>query len=205
MKGQRFIAMGGVQRPANEVIDTALEWMGQQRSTPFFLWVHLYDPHAPYEAPEPYKSRYPGSPYLAEIAFTDNQIGRLIEALEMSGKRDETFIIVVADHGESLGDHGEIQHGFFIYEGATHVPLIISTPFEEIAGVRATEVVSLIDVMPTILDMSGLEIPEAVQGQSLTSLFLEGAAPETRFVYSETFYARYHYGWSELTAIQDER
>ena len=205
VKGQRFIAMGGVQRPANEVIDTALEWMGQQRSTPFFLWVHLYDPHAPYEAPEPYKSRYPGSPYLAEIAFTDNQIGRLIEALEMSGKRDETFIIVAADHGESLGDHGEIQHGFFIYEGATHVPLIISTPFEEIAGVEATEVVSLIDVMPTILDMSGLEIPEAVQGQSLTSLFLEGAALETRFLYSETFYARYHYGWSELTAIQDER
>ena len=205
VKGQRFIAMGGVQRPANEVIDTALKWMGQQRSTPFFLWVHLYDPHAPYEAPEPYKSRYPGSPYLAEIAFTDNQIGRLIEALEMSGKRDETFIIVAADHGESLGDHGEIQHGFFIYEGATHVPLIISTPFEEIAGVQATEVVSLIDVMPTILDMSGLEIPEAVQGQSLTSLFLEGAALETRFVYSETFYARYHYGWSELTAIQDER
>lgn len=205
VKGQRFIAMGGVQRPANEVIDKALEWMGQERSAPFFLWVHLYDPHAPYEAPEPYKSRYPGAPYLAEIAFTDNQVGRLIEALEMTGKKDSTFIVVAADHGESLGEHGEIQHGFFIYESATHVPLIISTPFEEIAGVQTNEVVSLIDVMPTILDMTGFEIPEAVQGQSLTSLFLEGAASEPRFVYSETFYARYHYGWSELTAIQDER
>ena len=205
VKGQRFISMGGVQRPANEVVDAALEWMGQERGAPFFLWVHLYDPHAPYEAPEPYRSRYRDAPYLAEIAFTDNQVGRLIESLEMAGKRDETFIVVVADHGESLGDHGEIQHGFFIYEGATHVPLIISTPFEEVAGVEATEIVSLIDVMPTILDMSGLEIPEAVQGQSLTSLFLEGADAETRFVYSETFYARYHYGWSELAAIQDER
>jgi len=202
---QRFISMGGVQRPANEVVDAALEWMEQERSAPFFLWVHLYDPHAPYEAPEPYKSLYADTPYLAEIAFADSQVGRLMEGLETTGERDETFVVVVGDHGESLGQHGEVQHGFFIYEGATHVPLIIATPFEEFAGVESTEVVSLVDVMPTILEMSGLAIPAVVQGESLTPLFVEGADVEDRFIYSETFYARYHYGWSELTAIQNDR
>ncbi len=209
VRGERFISMGGVQRPADEVIDAALEWMdqgGQRREAPFFLWVHLYDPHAPYEAPEPYKSRYSLTPYLGEIAFTDSQVGRLLQYLETTGQSDNTFVVVAGDHGESLGEHGEVQHGFFIYEGATHVPLIFRTPFAELGGVESTEVVSLIDVMPTILEMSGLEIPEAVQGRSLTPLFVEGANPaEHRFVYSETFYARYHYGWSELTSIRDDR
>ena len=206
IRGQRFISMGGVQRPANEVIDAALDWMDQGRDAPFFLWVHLYDPHAPYEAPEPYKSRYSLTPYLGEIAFMDSQVGRLLQHLETTGEKDETFVVLAGDHGESLGEHGEVQHGFFIYEEATHVPLIFRTPFTELAGVESTEVVSLIDVMPTILEMSGLTTPEAVQGRSLTPLFVEGAAEaEHRFVYSETFYARYHYGWSELTSIRDDR
>lgn len=205
VSGQRFISMGGVQRPANEVVDAALEWLGRERAAPFFLWVHLYDPHAPYEAPEPYKSRYPGRPYLAEIAFTDSQVGRLLEGLEVNGTKEETFVVLAGDHGESLGEHGEVQHGFFIYEAATRVPLILSTPFEQFHGIERSEVVSLVDVMPTVLEMSGVEIPAAVQGQSLVPLFESGGGTPNRFVYSETFYARFHYGWSELTAIQDER
>ena len=207
ISGERFVSMGGVQRPANEVVDAALEWVGRGREAPFFLWVHLYDPHAPYEAPEPYKSRYSLTPYLAEIAFTDSEVGRLLNGLEAAGEKDETFVVLAGDHGESLGEHGEVQHGFFIYEAATRVPLIFSGPFEQFGGVQRSEVVSLIDVMPTILGMTGLEIPPAVQGESLIPLFRAGATAgsEERFVYSETFYARYHYGWSELTAIRGER
>ena len=203
--GQRFISMGAVQRPANEVVDAALAWLGRERDAPFFLWVHLYDPHTPYEAPEPYKSRYPRAPYLAEIAFTDSQVGRLLDGLEVNGTKEETFVVLAGDHGESLGEHGEVQHGFFIYEAATHVPLIVSTPFEQFHGIERPEVVSLVDVMPTILEMIGVEIPAVVQGQSLVPLFQSGGGTQHRFVYSETFYARFHYGWSELTAIQDER
>ena len=130
VKGQRFIwSMGGVQRPANEVVDAALEWLGRERDALFFLWVHLYDPHAPYAAPEPYRSRYPRAPYLAEIAFTDSQVARLLDGLEVNGAKQESFVVLAGDHGESLGEHGEVQHGFFIYEAATHVPLIVSTHF----------------------------------------------------------------------------
>jgi len=202
---QPFISMGAVQRPANEVVDETIAWLDEDRQDPFFLWVHLYDPHAPYDPPEPYMSRYSGARYDGEIAFTDSQIDRLLAALESRGIRDETFIALAGDHGESLGDHGEVQHGFFVYEGATHVPLIFWAPFEEVGGIERSEVVSLVDVMPTVLEMCGLEIPDHVQGISLVPFFRPGFAAEPRYVYSETFYPRLHYGWSELTSIQDER
>jgi arylsulfatase A-like enzyme/Tfp pilus assembly protein PilF len=205
VRDQRFISMGSVQRPANEVIDETAAWLDEGRDDPFFLWVHLYDPHAPYEPPEPYLSQYAGSRYAGEIAFTDSQIDRLLGALEERGLRDNTFIVLAGDHGESLGEHGEGQHGFFIYEGATHVPLIIWTPFEKFGGIERGEVVSLVDIMPTVLEMCGLETPEHVQGASLVPYFSSAFAPDPRYVYSETFYPRLHYGWSELTSIQDEQ
>jgi len=146
---QRVISMGDVRRPANEVVDAALEWMDQKGAGPFFLWVHLYDPHAPWEAPEPYRTRYSADPYLAEIAFTDAEVGRLLSGLEERAEKNRTFVVLAGDHGESLGEHGEALHGFFIYEETIHVPLIFSAPFDELRGIERDEVVSLVDIMPT--------------------------------------------------------
>jgi len=205
LSDQRFISMGAVQRPANEVIDETVAWLNEAGQDPFFLWVHLYDPHAPYDPPEPYMSRYAGARYDGEIAFTDSQIDRLLTTLEARGLGDNTFIVLAGDHGESLGEHGEVQHGFFIYEGATRVPLIFRVPIEGFGGIERSEVVSLVDIMPTVLEMCGLEIPDHVQGASLVPFFHSGFAGEPRYAYSETFYPRLHYGWSELASIQDER
>ncbi len=202
---QNIIGLGTVQRPAEEVIDAALEWLEGEGSSPFFLWVHLYDPHTPYAPPEPYRSEYAGKPYLGEIAYTDAQIGRLLEGLSGRGVADDTFVVVVGDHGESLGEHGEIEHGFFVYEESIHVPLIISLPFAQLHGVRRSQLVSLVDIMPTVLEMSGLDLPPALQGLSLVPLFSGQPDDWRQYVYAETFYPRYHFGWSELQTVQDER
>jgi len=205
VRGQRVIAMGGVQRPANEVVDHALDWLDEAPDAPFFLWTHFYDPHAPYEAPEPYGSRYADRPYLGEIAFTDSQLGRLVDALEERQLLDSTVILVVADHGESLGNHGEAQHGFFIYDAAMHVPLIVRVPFGEYGGERRDEPVSIVDVMPTVLAAAGVDTDLEFQGSNLVPLFAAAYEPEPRYVYSESWYARLHYGWSELRALRDDR
>jgi arylsulfatase A-like enzyme len=129
--------LDAAQRPGSEVVDHALAWLDTEREQPFFAWVHLYDPHAPYRAPEAFRSRFPASQsgaYDAEIAATDEQIGRLLAALQASGRLESTLVVVVADHGESLGEHGELQHGFFVYDAAMHVQLIIAGPGVEPDG-----------------------------------------------------------------------
>jgi choline-sulfatase len=197
-------AMDMIQRPGSEVADRAIEWLRAEPKRPFFAWVHLYDAHAPYEAPEPFRSRFPRSrngAYDAEIAYADAQVGRLLEALRSDGRLAETLVIVVADHGEMLGDHGELTHGFFIYEGATHIPLIVSGPGVPV-GVVADQV-RIVDVMPTALSLLGLPIPKQVQGTNLMPL---ARGQHLGLVaHSESWYPRYHYGWSELRSIQDGR
>ncbi len=217
VRGQRVIAMGSVQRPASQVVDYAIEWLDQpapessQRASeqPFFMWLHMYDPHAPYDPPEPYKSQYPGRPYLGEIAYTDSQVGRLVQELRQRELLDSTLLVLVADHGESLGGHGEAQHGFFIYDEATHVPLIMRVPFGNYGGQRRSETVSIVDVMPTVLEIIGIEPGLEFQGRSLAPLLEPGTGPgnepEKRYIYSESWYARLHYGWSDLRALRDER
>ena len=111
-----------VQRPANEVVDAALKWLGERNAKPFFAWVHLYDPHAPYEPPEPLQG------YDGEITFADSQIARLLEWLDRSGLKDDTIVVVAGDHGEGLGDHGEDEHGYYIYDSSVRVPLIVRLP-----------------------------------------------------------------------------
>ncbi len=204
MPKQQEIFLGRVQRPGSEVIDTALAWAREDDTTPFFMWVHLYDPHTPYNPPEPFRSRYADRPYVGEIAWTDSLVGRLTSWLEDSGRSDETYVVVAADHGESLGEHGENEHGLLLYESAIRVPLIIATPFEEPQSIQRHELVSLIDIMPTVLEMAGLETPDEVHGRSLVPLFTTDAEVEGRpdeRVYAETFYPRLHFGWSELQAI----
>ena len=199
------ISLGEVQRPANEVIDEALGWLEKKKTGKFFAWIHLYDPHTPYAPPEPFKSEYPHNPYLGEIAYTDTQLARLWDFLERNGLRDNLFLILAADHGESLGEHQESTHGFFVYQAALHVPLIIATPFPELQGRTSSETVALADIMPTVCDMAGIPVPPEVQGKSLVPSFFRPGAAADRLVYSESFYPRYHYGWSDLRSVQDGR
>ncbi|MGD0782853.1 MAG: sulfatase-like hydrolase/transferase [Candidatus Aminicenantales bacterium] len=200
------ISLGTVQRPANEVMDEALSWLEKAKSGKFFTWIHLYDPHTPYEPPPPFDKKF-RHPYLGEIAFADSQIGRLWDFLETNKLRDKTLIVFAADHGESLGAHQEQTHGFFIYQETLHVPLIVVTPFGRLKNVVSPQVVTLADVMPTVLELAGLPIPAEVQGRSLVPLFFEPNKdiPGLGFAYSETYYPRFHYGWSDLKSYQDRR
>jgi choline-sulfatase len=196
--------MDMIQRPGSEVVDRALEWLQADPNRPFFAWVHLYDAHTPYEAPEPFQPRFPRTrdgAYDAEIASADAQIGRLVSALRAAGRFDDTLVIVVADHGEMLGEHGELTHGFFIYEAATHIPLIISGP--RIPARVVSDQVRIVDVVPTALSLLGIAIPNQVQGTNLMPL---ARGQHLGLVaHAESWYPRYHYGWSELRSIQDER
>ena len=190
------------QRPGNEVVDRALAWLREASGQPFFAWVHLYDPHSPYAAPEAFASRFPATmqgAYDAEVAFADTQVGRLLDALGEA--RDKTIVVVTGDHGESLGEHQEQQHGFFIYDAVTQVPLIVTAP--GIAARAPADQVRIVDIMPTVLEAAGIAVPDVVQGKSL----LPAARGERLdlLAMSETWYPRYHYGWSQLTAVRDGR
>ncbi len=199
------ISLGTVQRPANEILDEALPWLESKKDKPFFAWLHLYDPHSPYEPPPPYDKLYAAHPYLGEIAFADSQIQRLWQFLDSNGLLQRTFIVFAGDHGESLGEHEEQSHGFFVYQAAIHVPLIVVTPFPEVQGVVSPEVATLSDVLPTVCDMAGLPVPSEVQGQSLLPAFFGRRRKDAPLAYSETYYPRFHYGWSDLKSVQDGR
>lgn len=196
--------LDAVQRPASDVIDKAIEWLDQEARGPFFAWVHLYEPHAPYDPPEPIRARFPATmvgAYDAEIATADLQVGRLLSHLAADGRLDRTVVVVLGDHGESLGEHDELQHAFFVYDSTVRIPLVIAGP-----GVPAREIpdqVRIVDVMPTLLDLLKIGIPPAVQGLSLLPLAHGGRMDLVAL--SETWYPRHHYGWSELTAIRDGR
>lgn len=199
------ISLSMVQRPANEVIDQVLSWLQTNYQKSFFLWVHLYDPHTPYSPPETWAKKYLEHPYLAEIAFTDHELRRLWDFLDNRGVLSRSLFVFTADHGESLGEHGEATHGFFLYEGAIHVPLIFVLPQERFQGIQVSETVSLTDIMPTILEVAGLPLPPQVQGKSLRPYFFNPRRSERRLVYSETFYPRFHFGWSQLVSVQNGR
>ncbi len=198
------ISLGTVQRPANEVIDAVLPWLEKKKDKPFFAWIHLYDPHSPYEPPPPFDQQYAAHPYLGEIAFADSQLHRVWQFLETNRLVENTILVFAADHGESLGEHGESSHGFFVYQGAVHVPLIFVTPFSRFQGLSSPQVVSLADIMPTVCEMTGLPIPPEVQGKTLLPIFYGKRRQNVPLSYSETYYPRFHYGWSELVSVQNE-
>jgi arylsulfatase A-like enzyme/Flp pilus assembly protein TadD len=199
----KVVSLGTVQKPGDEVMDGALQWLDSVRDRRFFAWVHLYDPHAPYEPPEPFASRYRGQPYLGEIAYTDKVVGRLTSWLETQGLMDRTVVVVVGDHGESLGDHGEASHAYFIYGATTHVPLIVRTPWG-LTG-RSAAQVSTVDILPTVLDVVGLPPQDGIDGRSLARALLDPAAPLDHPAYSETYFPRYHFGWQHLRSLRDDR
>jgi choline-sulfatase len=201
----RGVSLSATQRPANEVLDKALPWISESGGSPFFAWLHLYDPHAPYRAPEPYGSRFKNHPYNGEIAFADSQVQRLLSHLESLGAYDRTIISVIGDHGESLGDHGESAHGFFIYNSVTHVPFIIRAPFSATRQRRVVDPVRAVDLMPTVLDLLGAGPPQRVSGTSLVPL-MTGARSELALdAYSEAMYPLHHYGWSDLRSLRAGR
>ncbi|HEV7669362.1 MAG TPA: sulfatase-like hydrolase/transferase [Thermoanaerobaculia bacterium] len=210
----KTMSMGDIQRRGDVTVEHALQWIGARGAgEKFFAWVHLYDPHAPYDPPEPFASRYKGHPYNGEIAWTDELVGRLLAGLAARGLTEKTIVAVIADHGESLGEHGEHGHGFFIYEPTTHVPLLLAGPYAGLSGKKVADVVRNVDLAPTLLDLLGLGGSGgangghlAGQGRSLVPLLAAGdvsgdAAPG----YSEAFYSRFHYGWSELRSIRTDR
>jgi arylsulfatase A-like enzyme len=143
-----------IERPADEVTGVALDWLGASQDQPFFAWVHYYDAHVPYRPPQEFRSRFDDA-YDGEIAFMDSQIGRLIAWLEQQDLRDDTLIVVAADHGESFDEHGEPQHGLFVYDTTVRVPLILSWPARLAAGVTVEQPVRLVDLFPTVLELMG--------------------------------------------------
>ena len=199
----KVVSLGTVQKPGDEVMTDALAWLDTVKSRKFFAWIHLYDPHSPYEPPEPYASRYRDKPYLGEIAYTDSVVGRLTAWLAANGQLEKTILVLVADHGESLGDHGEAAHAYFIYGATTHVPLIVRTPWK-LTGRNASRV-SGVDLMPTVLDLVGLPAEKGIDGISLALAVLDPAAQLGHVAYSETYFPRYHFGWQQLRSLRDDR
>ena len=192
-----------VQRRGDAVVDRALQWLEGAAAQPFFGWVHLYDAHTPYEAPAPFGARFRTSPYDGEIAYVDACVGRLIAALERTGRLDRTIVAVVADHGESLGEHGEQEHGMFLYEGALRIPWIMRLPGRAHAGLTITEQVRAIDVLPTLAALAGVALPRA-DGENLSAVIEGRPRRDPPPSYAETYYPKWHYGWSELTSIRVE-
>jgi arylsulfatase A-like enzyme/cytochrome c-type biogenesis protein CcmH/NrfG len=193
-----------MERPGNVVADVALDWLGKNRQNKFFLWMHLYDPHYPYRPPPPYSEQYKDRLYDGEIAFADVQVGRLISFLKANNIYRNTLIVLTGDHGESLGEHGEKTHGFFIYNATLHVPVIIHLPGSA-STKTVSELVSLADLMPTVLQALKVDIPTEVQGRALLPLMLPTKAGESRNLYAETFLPRLHFNWSELRAVETEK
>ena len=202
---QRSISLGSISRTAGQVVENAMPWLEEHANRPFFAWLHFYDAHSPYEPPEPFLTRFRDRPYAGEIAYVDAQVGRVLQWLETRRLDDRTIVVVIGDHGESLNEHGEGTHGLFIYESTTRVPFIIRTPYDLPAGQRIRSVVRSEDVMPTVLDLVGERPPDGIQGQSLTPLFAGSATDLNLDAYSESLYARNHYGWSELRSLRSGR
>ena len=197
----KVVNLGTVQKKGDEVMDLALAWLETVKERRFLAWIHLYDPHTPYEPPEPFKSRYPRQPYLGEIAYTDQVVGRLVGWLKAAGKWDSTVLVLMADHGESLGEHGERTHTFFVYDATVHVPLVVRTPWGDRG--RSSAQVASVDVMPTLLDLAGLPPEPNVDGRSLARLVLAPGEEGGGRAYSETYFPRFHYGWQHLRAMRD--
>jgi len=201
--------LAAVQRPGNQVMDAALKWLDGRRDRPFFTWIHLYDPHTPYDPPEPFRSRFGGRGleglYDGEIAFADQQVGRLVSWLRQANLDQRTIVVVAGDHGEGLGSHGEGTHGYFIYDYAVHVPFIVSAPVQGLQGVRVDEQVSLVDVFPTVLELAGVERKEKVHGRSLVAAMFKREPPRELPAYSESMTPSLQFGWAALRSIRSGR
>lgn len=194
------VSLGNIQKRAEEVLDNAKKWLKTHKKDRFFTWIHLYDPHTPYDPPSPFKEKYPRRPYRGEVEYTDHELGLFFQFLKDEGLYDKSLIIMAADHGEGLGQHNEHTHGFFIYESTVRVPLIIRAPFR-FPVKKVKEVVELVDLAPTILEALDIPVPASYQGESLLGLMFGNRQRNKEGAYTETYYPRLHFGWSELKAL----
>lgn len=190
------------QRPAAAVTDAALAWLGGLETGRWFLWAHYFDPHSPFQPPRPYRALFPNRPYDGEIAYMDAEIGRLLQGLEPLGARDRTIVVLVADHGEGMGDHGEQAHGVFLYDETTRVPMILNVPGFVEGPVRIGPVVRTTDIMPTLLDLLRLPARPAIDGVSLWPLMSGQVEDPGLEAYMESTTAMLTYGWSPMAAIR---
>jgi tetratricopeptide (TPR) repeat protein len=197
------VGEGVLMRRANEVTDRALAWLEGARKQPFFVWIHYFDPHKPYEPPEAFRG-VGADAYDGEIAFVDTEVGRLMRWLEVQHLTDRTLVVVAGDHGESLGEHGEHGHAMFLYQTNLHVPLILAHPQLGKRGARVGDVVELADVFSTILDLFGWRTPEGLLSRSLAPA-LRGQPLEPRESYAESRYVRHTYGWAEQRSLTSGR
>ncbi len=203
-----------LERRGADVVERAVKWLSKRPAGLFFLWVHLYDAHDPYDPPAPYSTRFTGALYNGEIAYADACVGSLTRALRQLGAYDNTVIAVMADHGEALGQHGEETHGIFLYDETIHVPLLFKLPLSA-SSTKVETRTSLVDVTPTLLELAGIPVPEVIQGKSLKSAITKAApagnskinsATKTNAldppVYSETDYPHRAFGWSALRSVR---
>jgi arylsulfatase A-like enzyme/Tfp pilus assembly protein PilF len=186
----------GAERRANEVADAAARWLTGAGAAPFFAWLHFYDPHAPYDPPPPYRDRFAGRLYDGEIAFTDAQIGRIVEALHTSGRDRDTIVMLVADHGEGLGDHHELTHGVLTYQSTMRVPFIVSGSGVPAGAVVRTRVAT-IDIVPTALAMLGADADTSLLGRDLRPL-MNGRSIASDPFYQESLFGRLSCHWATL-------
>jgi arylsulfatase A-like enzyme/tetratricopeptide (TPR) repeat protein len=190
------------ERRGEEVVKAAARWLDSQGDAPVFVWVHLFDPHTPYRPPEPEHSTY-GSTYNGEIAYTDRVVGALLDHWNQRRGLDRTLVVVTADHGEALGEHGEKTHGVLVHDATLRVPLVFRAAGLHVAGTIGAPV-SLIDVMPTVLGLCGIPRPPAVQGRDLGPLLRGEALPWSRASgYAESLYASFHHGCVPLLALRE--
>ena len=197
--------LGLVDRKAEESVTHVINWLKQPTHRPFFFWLHLYDPHSPYDPPEPYHTQYRDHLYDGEIAYADHELGRLITWLKNNHLYERTMIVLLSDHGESLGDHGEKEHGFFVYNSTVHIPLIVKptagSGFRP--GGRIARPVETVAVAPTLLAAAGIK--DAVEKQFNSRGLPGAAAGKEDAAYSETFYPLNSFGWSPLHALETAR
>jgi len=197
-------AIGQVQRPGGESAKRLERWISEVPSgKPFLAFLHIYEPHTPYAPPEPWRSRYAKRPYDGEIAASDEIVGAFVGYLKERGLYDRTLLVFLSDHGEGLGEHGEDEHGILLYRESVRVPLFVKLPGGRLAATRSEAPVGITDVFPTVAAALGEKTPAGLPGTSLVELARRPGPP--RVIYSETLYPRYHFGWSDLASLTDDR
>jgi len=193
---------GELRRAGAETVRALTAWLRGVSRKPFFAFLHLYEPHAPYEPPEPFRSRYVSAPYDGEIAAADAVVGSFLNFLKREGLYDRCLIVFLSDHGEGLGEHGEDEHGIFLYREALHVPLFVKLPGASRSGTSVARAVGLDQVLPTLAQAVGLKLPESLASRrSLLAAEIPGE-PASR-VFSETLFPRLNCGWSDLSSLID--
>ncbi|MEK6775300.1 MAG: sulfatase-like hydrolase/transferase [bacterium] len=193
-----------LERQGDKTTEAAIEWLRKNQSRKFFLWLHFFDPHFSYSPPSPYKDEYAQTPYDGEVAFTDECLGRIFSTLKESGMDKKTLIILTADHGEGLQEHGEANHSYFVYESTLHIPLIFSAPAVLPRERRVHGIVRSIDILPTTLDFLGFKIPDHIQGVSLIPMLSSGSDDLGLESYGEAMPGHVQHGWSALRSLRSK-